>query len=38
VKENEMGRGCSRNGGEEELMYVVSGKFGRKETITMAMT
>jgi hypothetical protein len=32
VKEDEMGRGCSRNGGEEECMQDIDGKARRKET------
>jgi hypothetical protein len=32
VEEDEMGRACSTNGGEEERIYVISGKARRKET------
>jgi hypothetical protein len=32
VKENEMGRACSTNGGEAESIYDIAGKARRKET------
>jgi hypothetical protein len=32
VKEDEMGRTCSTNGGEEECIYDIGGKARRKET------
>jgi hypothetical protein len=33
VKEDEMGRACSTNRGEEECIYDIGGKARRKETI-----
>jgi hypothetical protein len=33
VKEDEMGRACSTNGGEEECMSDIGGKARRNETI-----
>jgi hypothetical protein len=32
VAEDEMGRACSTNGGEEECIYDIGGHAGRKET------
>jgi hypothetical protein len=32
VKEDEMGRACGTNGGEEECFYVIGGKTRRKGT------
>jgi hypothetical protein len=33
VKEDEMGRACSTNGGEQEFVYDIGGNAGRNETI-----
>jgi hypothetical protein len=38
VKEDEMGRACSMNGGEDESMWDIDGKARRKETTGKTMT
>jgi hypothetical protein len=35
VKEDEMGRACSKHEGEEECIYSFCGKAGRRETTRM---
>jgi hypothetical protein len=38
VKENEVGRACSTNGGEEECIEDIGGKSRRKETTVKTRT
>jgi hypothetical protein len=35
IKEDEVGRACSTNGGQEECIYDIGGKASRKETTGM---
>jgi hypothetical protein len=38
IKEDEMGRACSMNGGEEECTYDIGGRVRRKETTRKTKT
>jgi hypothetical protein len=38
IKEDEMGRACSTNEGDEECIYAIGGKARRKETTRKTKT